>query len=111
MLITAVCYGSSVAAVRCALQDEELTIASGLEVSLLVRAWVCASHSVFFFFFLFLLVCGVMAFKSLQSRLGVMSSKATSQSAELRGWFGALVGAVSCPWFGHSGDVLSIFSI
>lgn len=65
----------------------------------------------FFFFFLLLLVCGVMAFKSLQSRLGVMSSKATSQSAELRGWFGALVGAVSCPWFGHSGDVLSIFSI
>lgn len=52
-----------------------------------------------------------MAFKSLQSRLGVMSSKAMSQSAELRGWFGALVGAVSCPWFGHSGDVLSIFSI
>lgn len=53
MLITAVCYGSSVAAVRCALQDEELTIASGLEVSLLVRAWVCASHSVLFFFFPF----------------------------------------------------------
>lgn len=111
MLITAVCYGSSIAAVPCALQDEELTIASGLEVSLLVRAWVCASHSVFFFFFLFLLVCGAMAFKSLQSRLGVVSSKATSQSAELRGWFGALVGAVSCPWCGHSGDVLSIFSI
>jgi len=40
-----------------------------------------------------------------------MSSKATSQGAELRGWFGALVGAVSCPWFGHSGDVLSVFSI
>lgn len=74
-------------AAPCALQDEKLTIASGLEVSFPVRARGCESH--FVVFFLFLLVCEVMAFKSLQCRLGVMSSKATSQCRTERGVWGS----------------------